>query len=185
MVQIALAGQFNADVSPCQSTWVSLNAGTAGNIFESINKAVDGDVGGAADAWTDGYAIEVTMQMGQQMLRNSYGDFAETATVNIMADYATNRNVTAESLPDYMNSIALDANYTYDEESNSIMVQPGQAPTQGAREAANILFVKGIVDRANQDWINGVKMKKFQDWHLSIQGLLPKSSAIREPCWEK
>ena len=71
MVQIALAGQFNADVSPCQSTWVSLNAGTAGNIFESINKAVDGDVGGAADAWTDGYAIEVTMQMGQQMLANS------------------------------------------------------------------------------------------------------------------
>merc|ERR1719181_2678961 len=63
MVQITLAGQFNADVSPCQSTWVSLNAGTTANIFESINKAVDGDVGGAADAWTDGYAIEVTMQM--------------------------------------------------------------------------------------------------------------------------
>lgn len=110
------------------------------------------DINAAKRAY-DYYQADI--QMGQQMLRNSYGDFAETATVNIMADYAINRNVTAESLPDYMNSIALDANYTYDEESNSIMVQPGQAPTQGAREAANILFVKGIVDRANQDWING------------------------------
>jgi len=97
---------------------------------------------------------QADIQMGQQMLRNSYGDFAETAVVNIMSDFATSRNVVADGLPDYMNSVALDANYTYDEESNTIIVQPGQAPTQGSREAANIVLVKNIVDKANAGWIN-------------------------------
>ena len=98
---------------------------------------------------------QADIQLGEQMIKNSYEDFGESLTVNIIADYATDKNVTAELLPDYMSNLPLDANYTYDDESNSIIINPGQAPTQGADVAANIVFVKSMVDGVNQDWLNG------------------------------
>ena len=62
---------FNAEASPCQSTIVSLTASVTNNILGSIGAALDGDVAKAADTWTDGYSMSVTMTMGQQALANS------------------------------------------------------------------------------------------------------------------
>ena len=135
------------------------------------------DINAAKRAY-DYYQTEV--QLGQQMLRNSYENFGEDAVVNIMADYATNRNVTADALPDYMNSVALDANYTYDGDSNSIIIQPGEAPTQGSREAANIVFVKSIVDKANQDWINGALQDAGVDKMSMLSDVIQQSLGVND-----
>jgi hypothetical protein len=62
---------FNAETSPCQSTVVSLTNTVTNNIFDSVAKVIDGDIGGAAETWTDGYEMRITMTMGQQALANS------------------------------------------------------------------------------------------------------------------
>ena len=62
---------FNAETSPCQSTVVSLTNTVTNNIFDSVANVIDGDIGAAAETWTDGYEMRVTMTMGQQALANS------------------------------------------------------------------------------------------------------------------
>lgn len=69
----------------------------------------------------------------EQLIRNSYGDFAQTVLSDIVSDIAIEFKVPAINLPDHINGLVPQDTYRYDAESNTIDVSPGN----GTAESSN------------------------------------------------
>ena len=93
------------------------------------------------------------IEASRMLLRNSYGDFAETFDAEIVSDIATAEMQVAGSMADYYNTVELNQNYVYDEETNTVVVKD-EAPTEGSREAAKIVILARMLQNMdNRDSI--------------------------------
>ena len=93
------------------------------------------------------------IEASRMLLRNSYGDFAETFDAEIVSDIATAEMQVAGSLADYYNTVELNQNYVYDEETNTVVIKD-EAPTEGSRDAAKIVILARMLQNIdNKDSI--------------------------------
>ena len=89
-------------------------------------------------------------ELSQRLLRNSYGDFAETFVADALSDIAIAAAVPADDFRSYFDNIDLKHNFVYDAETNTITATRDE-PKEGAREAANIAILSSLLRPTRED----------------------------------
>lgn len=80
----------------------------------------------------------------EQIIADSYKEFAEAYMTDVLSDIAVDLEMPAENMAAEFAAIELDGNYSYDEESNSVSQTSGQ-PTEESRDAFNLATLSYIV----------------------------------------
>ncbi len=117
------------------------------------------------------------IEASRMLLRNSYGDFAETFDAEIVSDIATGEMQVAGSLADYYNTVELNQNYVYDEETNTVVVKD-EAPTEGSRDAAKIVILARMLQ--NIDSMDSVFRNSNVDKMSSMSTIVSQMFGIGE-----
>lgn len=89
-------------------------------------------------------------ELSQRLLRNSYGDFAETFVADALSDMAIAAAVPADDFKSYFDNVDLKHNFVYDAETNTITATKDE-PKEGAREAANIAILSSLLHPTRKD----------------------------------
>lgn len=89
-------------------------------------------------------------ELSQRLLRNSYGDFAETFVADALSDMAIAAAVPADDFKSYFDNVDLKHNFVYDAETNTITATKDE-PKEGAREAANIAILSSLLHPTRED----------------------------------
>mgnify|MGYP003108938250 FL=1 len=88
------------------------------------------------------------MEASRMLLRKSYGDWGENFTANVLSDVATQEMEVVGGMADYYNTVDLNQNYVYDEETNTVIVK-NEEPTEGSREAAKIVILARMLQNVD------------------------------------